>query len=71
MDVPLQIEKMSKEEKIKLMEAIWDDLRKNEDDLPSPDWHENILHERVEKLKKGEDKFVDWEEAKKNIRDSV
>ena len=69
--VTLPLNKMSIEEKIKAMDAIWDDLCKNEDAYVSPSWHENILHEREHNLKKGDDKFADWEQAKKDIRDTV
>lgn len=71
MQTALPLEKMSTEEKIQVMELIWDDLCKNEESLTSPLWHGEILQEREEKIKKGGDKFVDWEEAKKHIRDSV
>jgi len=71
MEITLPLDKMSKREKIRIMEEIWNDLCKNEKDLPSPSWHENVLNEREERLKKGDEKFVDWEEAKNQIRDSI
>jgi len=46
------LEKMSIEEKLKLMEEIWADLIKHEDQIPSPQWHKEILKEREEKVKK-------------------
>ncbi len=69
--VTLPLNKMSIEEKIKTMEAIWDDLCKNEDAYASPSWHENILHERENSILKGDDKFTDWGKAKKDIRDKT
>lgn len=71
MKITLPLGKMSTEEKIQAMEAIWNDLCKNEESLPPPVWHREILHEREERIKKGDDKFVDWEKAKKHIRDSL
>ena len=71
MQTTLPLDKMSTEEKIQAMESIWDDLCKNEESLLSPFWHGEILQEREEKIKKGSDKFVDWEKAKKHIRDSI
>lgn len=69
--ITLPLNKMSTEEKINAMEAIWDDLCKNEGAYKSPSWHENILHEREESIKSGDDKFVDWEQTKKDIQDKV
>lgn len=71
MQTILPLSKMSTKEKIQVMEAIWDDLCKDEDSYASPSWHENILQEREENIKRGDDKFVDWEQAKKDIRDTI
>jgi hypothetical protein len=30
-------------------------------------WHENVLKEREQRLRDGKDKFVDWDQAKKDI----
>jgi len=40
-------------------------------DFSSPAWHENILKEREQSLREGKDKFVDWDQTKKDIWDSV
>lgn len=71
MQVTLPLEKMSTEEKIQTMETLWDDLCKRADSLLSPSWHKDILQEREERIKNGDDEFVDWEKAKKHIRDTV
>jgi len=67
MDVSLPLEQMTIEEKIRAMEKIWDDLCKKADSLSSPSWHKDVLHQREEKIKNGEDQFMDWEKAKKHI----
>ena len=71
MEITLPLEKMSTEEKIRIMETIWDDLCKKADSLSSPSWHKNVLHKREERIKNGDDEFIDWSKAKKHIRDSV
>ena len=71
MNVTLPLEKMSTEEKIQTMETLWDDLCKKADSLRSPLWHKDILQEREEKLKTGEDEFVDWEKAKNQLRNNI
>jgi putative addiction module component (TIGR02574 family) len=67
MVTPLEIDKMTIEEKLQTMEALWDDLRQHEEALPVHDWQKEILDERERMIEKGEAQFVDWEEAKKVI----
>ena len=38
------------------------------DNLESPSWHEDILRERRQRLAAGETSFLDWEQAKADIR---
>ena len=67
MPIELQIEKMTLEEKLRAMEALWDDLCRR-DAVPVPQWHKEILDQRERLVKKGKAKFIDWETAKKQIR---
>ena len=71
MEITLPLEQMSIEEKIQTMEIIWNDLCKRAGSISSPSWHKSILKEREEHIKKGEDEFIDWDKAKKNIRDGI
>ena len=71
MAVTLLLDKMSTEEKIQAMEELWTDLCKSIDGVPSPDWHGNILKERETSLERGEDEFIDWDEAKNNIKNEI
>lgn len=71
MHITLPLEQMSTEEKIQAMETIWDNLCKKANSLSSPAWHKNVLLEREEKLKKGDEKFVDWDKAQKDIRNKI
>lgn len=71
MATTLSLESMSTEEKIQVMEFIWDDLCKKADNIPSPPWHKTVLDEREEAIKRGEEQFLDWETAKRNIRNAI
>lgn len=62
----VKIEKMSTAEKLEAMERLWDSLCKDEPD--SPVWHEDVLKEREAKLQNGEDEFIPWDEAKRQLR---
>jgi hypothetical protein len=67
----IHLEKMSVEEKLQAMELLWDDLCSKAGVMSSPAWHEDVLAEREAMLKSGKDKFEDWEEAKRKIRNKV
>ena len=66
--VDLPLSKLTLAQKLDLMEAIWDDLTKNEKTLESPDWHETVLKDREKALTAGKAMVSDWEEAKERIR---
>lgn len=67
----LPLKKMSVQDKISAMESIWEDLSRNAGDIASPEWHRDVLEEREKNLKAGADSFVDWENAKKRIREQI
>ena len=67
----LPLSDMTVTEKLQLMETLWDDLRRNADSLESPVWHREVLEERERRIVSGESKFIDWDEAKSDIRKRV
>jgi hypothetical protein len=64
----VDLAEMSVAEKLQLMEQLWDNLSANGDDLVSPSWHGEILAERDRLIQSGEEQFIDWEVAKKQLR---
>jgi hypothetical protein len=60
---------MTTAEKLRVMEAIWADLSRNEIQVESPAWHEDVLKKREAKVKSGAESFIDWETAKKQLRE--
>ncbi len=53
------------------LEALWEDLTRNETEFESPAWHKEELSRTEERVKKGEEKFMDWETAKKQLRKQI
>jgi hypothetical protein len=47
---------------------LWADLSRDEAQVQSPAWHGEILHDRAEAVKSGKEVFMDWEAAKKQLR---
>jgi len=62
------LKNLSKSDRLQAMEAIWDSLLYEDDDLPSPKWHENILRERKAKISEGTAKFISLSELKSRTR---
>ncbi|WP_408034080.1 addiction module protein [Thiorhodovibrio winogradskyi] len=58
------IRKMSVSERIRTMEAIWDSLLYDVAEMPSPEWHRNILEERKRKMDEGSARFLSIQEVK-------
>jgi hypothetical protein len=66
--IALPLKRMSRDEKLRAMEAIWADLSQDEDQIESPAWHEKALREAECAEKSGKAQFSDWEDAKKRVR---
>jgi hypothetical protein len=64
----IEIQNLSKEEKLRVMEAIWEDLSKDDDQIESPDWHLQALQETDKRLRSEQENIVDWHDAKKELR---
>ena len=71
MSADFAIESMTVTEKLALMERLWSDLSRRPEDVPSPDWHGEVLAERIVAVREGRTKFVDWDAAKKRLRERL
>ena len=69
--ITLPLDEMTVEEKLQVMEMLWENLCQDEANIPSPAWHEEVLREREAALSRGEDEVEDWEEAKRRIRNEL
>ncbi len=62
------LEQMSRGEKLKLMELLWEQLSCPDDAFESPAWHAQALQETAHRLADGKEQVLDWEAAKKDLR---
>jgi hypothetical protein len=60
---------LTRAEKLRMMEALWDDLTRSEEAYPSPAWHGDALQETESARQAGEVEFIDWDAAKKLLRE--
>jgi hypothetical protein len=62
-----EIKSMSLTERLQAMELIWRSFSGSEDKVPSPDWHGEVLSERLAKVEAGEGKFLTIPELKARL----
>lgn len=67
----VQIEQMTLAEKLRAMEALWDNLCRQEENIPVAQWHRDLLDERERLIGQGKAAFLDWETAKKRIAEKT
>ena len=61
-----EINKMPIKDRIILMEELWNSLRHNDNsEIESPEWHDGVLRDRLQKINAGKAKFITIEELKK------
>lgn len=60
------IYQLSPEERLFLIDQLWDSL--DEKEIISPDWHKEVLDKRAEKHKEGKSKLISLEELKQSYR---
>jgi len=69
--IALPLKQMSHAEKLMALEALWEDLSRDDEAYESPAWHLQELPATEERVKSGQEKFIDWESAKRDLRGRV
>lgn len=64
---PPGFDDLSADEKIDYVQDLWDRIAAEPDDLPIPDWHLQIVEERLAAHRNHPEQVVTWEEAEKEI----
>jgi hypothetical protein len=62
------IDRMSWEEKLRLLEGLWDGITREGDRYESPAWHEQELKEPQQRYDTGPEESTDWATAKRDLR---
>ena len=68
MPIELPLNTMSVEEKVQLLEQVWDNLCRQSGDVRSPEWHAVILNERKKQIENGTMAVSPWAEAKERLQ---
>jgi putative addiction module component (TIGR02574 family) len=65
-----EIERMSIAERLETIEEIWLSLYQKADQVPSPDWHRDVLADRKARAERGEAKFLTLDQLRSRLRNS-
>ena len=60
---------MTQEEKLHAMDVLWSSILSASDAYEPPAWHEAVLRERRRRVAVGEETFIPWEEAKRQLQE--
>ena len=60
-----EIKNLDINQRLNLIDMIWQTLENQEKDIESPTWHKDILEKRLEKIKKNDVKYISLDELKK------
>ena len=71
MSISLPLDKMTSLDKIAVMEKLWDDLCRDPEVVPSPEWHKETLEAREKELNEGKAKFTAFDRAKERIKEQT
>jgi len=67
-NIDISIADLSVQEKLGLMERIWVDLERQPSEIPSPNWHGDVLARRLSAIQNGDVEFSDWSDVKKRLQ---
>ena len=67
----LPLNEMTTEDKLSIMELLWDDLSRTPGKLTTPAWHGNVLAEREKRIQNGETHFSDLAAVEERLRNAL
>ncbi len=65
------IEDMTPAQRVELMEELWKAMSQRSEGYEPPERHRQILEERRSAVERGEIDYIDWEDAKRQIRRQI
>lgn len=65
---PPGFDALSIDEQIDYVQSLWDHIAARPEDVPVPDWHKEILAERLAAHRADDGKGREWDEIEKDLR---
>ena len=64
---PPGFDALSVDEQIDYVQSLWDHIAAKPEDVPIPDWHREIISERLVAHRDGKDQGKEWQEIEREI----
>ena len=64
---PDELRELSVDERLRLIQELWDSLDAEGDDLPMPDWHRVEVDKRLDALDSGASVGSSWDDVHRRI----
>lgn len=64
---PPGFDELSPEEKLDYVQALWDRVASRPEDVPVPDWHREVVAERLAAHRAGEGSSRPWDEVRQEL----
>ncbi len=71
MTLETMIDQLSRDEQLIVMEMLWKRLTQHADPTLPPEWHRDVVAQRVAAIENGDDALSDWSDAKKRLGDRL
>ena len=65
-----EIAAMSVEERMALVDDIWESFRGRQEEIEPPEWHRAIVEKRLEEVEKSPNLSISWEEVRAELHKS-
>jgi putative addiction module component (TIGR02574 family) len=62
-----KIAAMSVEERLALIDDLWESIKGRQNEIPSPDWHREVLEKRLAEAERNPQPGIPWVEARAKL----
>ena len=67
----IDLKQLSRSAKLELLNALWQDLSEDDEEIEWPAWHVELLEERRAALRDGVEEVLDFDVAMKELRQEL
>ena len=71
MNLAINLESSTLSEKMQAMEQLWASITQKSVNDVTPNWHFDVLENRLQSAQNHESEFIDWKLAKEQLRAKV
>lgn len=68
---PPGFEDLSADEKVEYVQSLWDRIAANPETVPVPEWHKEVVRQRLQEHEADPDGVRDWDEVRARLRSEI